>query len=188
MREHRSAINAKLAWHVPVAVEDIPDGGAHFELAADAEVRDRVARMAGLRDVTRLQASFDLLRQGGGGLHVTGQVRGTVGQTCVVTLEPLINEIDEAVDLVFVPQPELRQRATDGSTKDEPREVDWDEPEHLVGGKIDLGAIAAEFLILGIDPYPRKPGAVFEPAPELSSADGPFSALAGLKGKTRDSH
>ena len=28
----------------------------------------------------------------------------------------------------------------------------------LVGGTVDLGAIATEFLILGLDPYPRKTG------------------------------
>ena len=33
-------------------------------------------------------------------------------------------------------------------------------PETLHGGVVDLGAVATEFLILGIDPYPRKPGAV----------------------------
>ncbi len=38
-------------------------------------------------------------------------------------------------------------------------------PEPLVGGTVDLGAIATEFLILGIDPYPRKPGAEFDAPP-----------------------
>ncbi|MGZ5835725.1 MAG: YceD family protein, partial [Xanthobacteraceae bacterium] len=42
-------------------------------------------------------------------------------------------------------------------------------------------ALATEFLILGIDPYPRKPGATFV-APASESADGgPFAALAKLK-------
>ena len=46
---------------------------------------------------------------------------------------------------------------------------------------IDLGAVATEFLILGIDPYPRKPGAVFE-APAAGEGGGhPFAALAALK-------
>ena len=38
-----------------------------------------------------------------------------------------------------------------------------DEPEPLVDGVADLGAAATEFLLLAIDPYPRKPDAVFEP-------------------------
>ena len=53
----------------------------------------------------------------------------------------------------------------------------------LVGGVVDLGALATEFLILGLDPYPRKPGAVFEAPQEVKPDPGPFAALAGLKEK-----
>ena len=34
-------------------------------------------------------------------------------------------------------------------------------PDEIMDGQIDLGALAAEFLVLGLDPYPRKPGADF---------------------------
>ena len=56
-----------------------------------------------------------------------------------------------------------------------------DGPEPLIGGAVDLGAIAIEFLILGIDPYPRKPGAVFEASPAGDDPAKPFAALAALK-------
>ena len=57
-----------------------------------------------------------------------------------------------------------------------------DGPEPLLDGRIDLGAIATEFLVLGIDPHPRKQGAVFEPpAIEDDRAEHPFAALAALK-------
>ena len=46
---------------------------------------------------------------------------------------------------------------------------------------IDLGAIATEFLILAIDPYPRKPGAVFQSPSAGEPAAHPFAALAALK-------
>ena len=35
----------------------------------------------------------------------TGRVAATVGQACVVTLEPLVNEVEEEIDLLFVPPP-----------------------------------------------------------------------------------
>ena len=35
-------------------------------------------------------------------------------------------------------------------------------PIRVIDGKIDLGALAAEFFALGLDPYPRKPGAIFD--------------------------
>jgi hypothetical protein len=51
----------------------------------------------------------------------------------------------------------------------------------LIGGTVDLGALATEFLILGLDPYPRKPGATFQPPGGASADEGPFAALAKLK-------
>jgi uncharacterized metal-binding protein YceD (DUF177 family) len=167
---------APTPWHVPVAVDHVPaDAGQHFDLVADADVRAAVARLAGLRDLPRLEASFDVERRGEGGLHVTGQVSATVGQNCVVTLEPLVNEVREAVDLLFLPRP-----AGEPGAEGEPPDGKWDGPEPLVGDTVDLGAIAAEFLLLGLDPYPRKPGAVFDPPPDPTPDPGPFAALAKL--------
>jgi len=51
----------------------------------------------------------------------------------------------------------------------------------LIGGAVDLGALATEFLILGLDPYPRQPGAVFRPPADARPDEGPFAALAKLK-------
>jgi hypothetical protein len=46
---------------------------------------------------------------------------------------------------------------------------------------VDLGALATEFLILGLDPYPRKAGAVFQPPAPAQPDESPFAALAKLK-------
>ena len=39
---------------------------------------------------------------------------------------------------------------------------DYEPPDEIVNGQIDLGALTAEFLVLGLDPYPRKPGVDFQ--------------------------
>ena len=165
-------------WRVPVTVEDVAENGEHFDLVADAATRAAVAKIAGLRELLRLQASFDVARRGPGGLHVAGSVSATVGQNCIVTLEPLANEIDEAIDLHFVPRPAPVPEL--GETEGESRTVKWTDPEPLIGGVVDLGALAVEFLILGLDPYPRKPDAVFEPPADRMPDAGPFAALAKL--------
>jgi hypothetical protein len=54
-------------------------------------------------------------------------------------------------------------------------------PEPLVDGIIDLGVIAVEFLMLGIDPYPRKKGVEFVTPNAPDPATSPFSALGKLK-------
>ena len=83
-----------------------------------------------------------------------------------------------------------RRRVERKAGEDEAAEEDserpqrsWNGPEPLIGGVVDLGALATEFLILGLDPYPRKPGAVFEPPQDVKPDPGPFAALAGLKEK-----
>ena len=88
----------------------------------------------------------------------------TVGQTCVVTLEPLENNVDERFDVLFVPN----EGVTDASAIPVPaaEEVD-DTRETLVDGTADIGAVAAEFFLLGIDRYPRKPGAALSAAARL---------------------
>src|SRR5437764_8438602 len=90
-------------WRVPVRVDEIPDAGRRFDLHADAATREALARTAGLQALPRLDASFEITRHGRDGVRVRGTVSGTVGQTCVVSLEPVENEIAEQVDLVFMP-------------------------------------------------------------------------------------
>jgi hypothetical protein len=167
----RDAEKVDHLWTESVAVEDVPETGLHRDLEAPEEVRSELARLAGLRAVPRLSAAFDLTRSGGG-LQVSGRVQAEIGQTCVVTLEPLDNVVDEAVDLLFLP---------DGATAAAARSEDAELPDTLIDGKVDLAAIAIEFFMLGIDPYPRKPGVEFTPPAAETGGPGPFAALEALK-------
>jgi uncharacterized metal-binding protein YceD (DUF177 family) len=176
MSEHSSA---QRPWSAPIAVDEVPETGRWVQLAPDAATRAAVARTAGVDSLPRLEAGFELSRYGVDGLKVTGRVSATVGQTCVVTLEAVENEVEEDIDLVFTAPRELQPK--------------WEEdngfrplgaaepPEVLHNGTVDLGAVATEFLILGIDPYPRKPGAVFELGCAGDAGGHPFAALAALK-------
>jgi uncharacterized metal-binding protein YceD (DUF177 family) len=186
MSERKADKQAPAPWQIPVAIEDVAETGRHFALVADNDVRAAVARVVGLRDLPRLEANFDVTRHGAGGLRVCGRVLATVGQNCVVTLEPLANEVEEDIDLLFAPpQPGERRAGEDEAVEEdfERPQRSWNGPEPLSGGVVDLGALATEFLILGLDPYPRKPGAVFEPPQDVKADPGPFAALAGLKDK-----
>ena len=168
-------------WHVPLAVDDIPETGLHLQLEAPDAVRAALAPAAGLRNLPELKASFDVTRRGRG-VHVGGRVEALVGQSCVVTLEPIDNRVSEEVDLTFspdvapVPEGAVEDVHSIGHTAGE-----GEPPEPLIGGVIDLGAVATEFLMLGIDPYPRKDGAQFQPPQADLEGTHPFAALAALK-------
>lgn len=167
-------------WSVPVAVDDIPDAGMHVEIDAPAAIRAQVlAVVEGLstvREILQLSAVFDLHRRGAR-VHLTGHVRAKVGQTCVVTLEPVDSDIDETVDLMFAPT--HAEAARSGEEIDVT--LDHEPPEPLTGGTVDLGALATEFLVLGIDPYPRKSEAEFAPVTVGEEGPKPFAALEALK-------
>jgi uncharacterized metal-binding protein YceD (DUF177 family) len=179
-------------WSRPVAVAQIPEGGLHLDIEADAAQREAMAKAAKLRTIANASASFDIRRAAGDGFHVTGTVRATVGQDCVVTLEPIENAIEEDVDVTFEPARETdagvrtKTGANPAGTKpdDEGAEDQPDPPEPIENGQIDLGRLAQDFLFLGIDPYPRKPGATFDvPETPPDPEDHPFAALKALKEK-----
>jgi len=170
------------AWKLLVAVADIPETGRRLEITADASTRAAVAKVANVPALPRFAAEFELTRHGGDGVRVVGSVSATVEQNCVLTLELMQSEISETIDLIFSP-PRVASSEADEAERAPPGEP----PEILHDGAVDLAAIAIEFLILGIDPYPRKPGAVFNAPPtEEDKATHPFAALAALKKGSQD--
>jgi hypothetical protein len=160
-------------------VAQIPDTGMHREIDTNPGERSALADLGGLREVSSADASFDLTPMREGRVHVIGRVKARIGQTCVVTLEPIENDIDEAIDLIFAPPEQIPALA---DLVDDAAEIP-DPPEPIVAGMIDLGRLATDALFLGVDPYPRKPGAIFEPpATPADPEDHPFAALKVLRG------
>jgi uncharacterized metal-binding protein YceD (DUF177 family) len=173
-------------WSVPVVVAQIPDTGLHRDLEAGPAARNAIAEVGGLREVLSASVSLDVTPKSGGRFHVAGRVRARVGQTCVVTLDPIENDIDEEVDLIFAPPEQIPQLA---DLVDDAAESDVeipDPPEPIENGVIDLGRLATDALFLAIDPYPRKPDSVFEPPVVADDPeDHPFAALKALQLKPK---
>ena len=175
-------------WRVPIAVAQIPETGLHREIEADQAIRNAVADVGGLREVLSVQASFDVIPERGGRFHVAGRVRARIGQTCVVTLEEMETDIDEPIDLIFAPSEQIPEMSALVDEAGESDEETPDPPEPIENGLIDLGRVATDALYLAVDPYPRKPGAVFEPVVEAADPeDHPFAALKALKAEPKKS-
>jgi uncharacterized metal-binding protein YceD (DUF177 family) len=169
-------------WSDPVVVAQVPEGGLHRDLEAGASARQAMAELAGVGEILSARASIDVTPTSGGRFHVAGRVLARVGQTCVVTLEPIENDIDEPIDLMFAPPeqiPELADLVDDAAESD--AEIP-DPPEPIENGIVDLGRVATDALFLAIDPYPRKKDAVFEPpVVQADPEDHPFAALKALQ-------
>jgi hypothetical protein len=162
-----------------VRIDALPKEGQTVTIEASAPEREALASLYELPAIAALTATLRLEPAGRGGARVTGAVHGELTQTCVVSLEPFAATVDEAVDVRFAP------RAEDGSDRRAARETlnfslaDEDDPDPVIDGKIDLGALTAEFFALGLDPYPRKPGVIFEPPAGVPDNSLPFASLRG---------
>ena len=152
-----------------VDVSRLPQGRGSVTVEAspaEAEALARDFRIPGIRD---LVGRFDIAGPTSQ-LVVTGRVEAVVTQVCTVTLEPFESAVSEPVEVTFTDTDRL------AGTEAEEAEV----PDPIVGGRIDFGALTAEFLALGLDPYPRKPGVSFE-AVQAGEDPRPFDALRKLQ-------
>jgi hypothetical protein len=157
----------------PVSVEHLPEGGVEVVVEASPEERAALARDFKLPAIHALEGRFRLTgtpRR----VHVAGVVKARVEQVCVVTLDPFEDSIEEEVEVDFAGG---RAGASPGAGES----AGFEPPDEIAGGHIDLGALTAEFLALGLDPYPRKPGADFSYEGQGEGPASPFAALKSLK-------
>lgn len=165
----------------PVDVRRLPQKGFPLIIEPDASTRGRLAAAHGLLAIEAFRAELLLKNWKRGGISVTGRVEARIVQECVVTLEPLETSINEEIDTLFVPEGSELARETieEGElvlSADGP-----DLPETFDGATIDAGALAEEIFALGIDPYPRKPGAEIPHDNGDSDRVSPFAKLRDLR-------
>ncbi|HEY8268013.1 MAG TPA: DUF177 domain-containing protein [Xanthobacteraceae bacterium] len=164
------------SWSYAISVSDLSPDGIELTLAPNKEVRAELARQAGVLAVPELVAKLKVSPDGHGGAEVEGRLEAAVRQTCIVSLDPFDNKVSEPIEIRFAPASAARPA---GGTIDVGLE---NPPDPLVDGAIDLAAVVAEYLTLAIDPYPRKPGAVFKPPKQArDKGESPFAALKKLK-------
>ena len=182
MRRPERPTDTSNPWSVPIAVTQIPETGVARDIEANPQEREAMATLGGLLGVASARASLLVTPIKGGHVHVTGRVWGRVGQTCVVTLDAMESDFDEAIDLMFAPPSQIRELAESVDEDIESDEETPDPPEPIENGIIDLGRLATDALYLGLNPYPRKPDAVFEaPVEVIDPKEHPFAVLKALK-------
>ncbi len=165
-------------------VDEARDRKVTRAIEADAEECRLLAGFLGVPAVASARATFEIAPLSRGRVEVTGEVTARVTQNCVVTLEDFEADVREPVEAVFSPPPPRTPAGAGGKVVADVSLTGPDEESDLiVDGRIDLGALATEFLALGLDPWPRKPDAAFA-APEIPpepSSERPFASLAKLR-------
>lgn len=169
-----------------IDITAIPAGGQAYHIGTSQAAREAIAAAFGLVAVNRLVADLEVSRGAGRMVIVEGRVEAEIVQTCIVSLEPVVQVIDEPVRDSFI-----EAGAPGAPTATRPGaevhvDPEEDAPEVLAGTELDLGAIALGHVALAIDPYPRAPGAQLPAGPD-DTGNGerasPFAVLAKLAGK-----
>jgi len=168
-----------MSWSRKVKLAELDRGPVRVRLEPDADARKAIARRLGLRSLPSLRGDITV-KPWLDGAEIGGRFEAVVEQVCGVSLEPFEDGLDGDIELRAVPagSPNLPSESAGGEL-----ELDLDAPDppdELDSDEIDLGEVLVEHLALAIDPFPRKPGAVFDyqPDPEVES---PFAALRKLQ-------
>lgn len=152
-----------------------------FSREADAGERARMSERIGNGECLALNANYTIRPDGEARYIAEGRVTARLEQTCGVTLDPLLQDIDEAIDVVFEAGGR-RQEA--GDVGFDPLEDD--PPEEIRNGRIEIGEIIAEIVALAADPFPRSPDEELERwesgGEEIGeeAGDNPFAKLRSL--------
>ncbi len=175
-----------------VDLDRMGPGGAALEVVASDSERAALAKRFGFIGLPALSARVTVDRRAGGQIIVEGRLRGRVVQACILTLDPVTQELDEAFRIVF--KQDLAEER-DPESGEALLNAQLDAPEPLQGNLLDIGEIVAEQLSLAADPYPRRPGVTLEdvmPKPRQGGRPGrkdqrphPFAGLAALRDKPR---
>ncbi|AYV48774.1 DNA-binding protein [Caulobacter flavus] len=167
-------------WPSTVTLARVDRGGVDLKLAPDETVLKAIAKQLGLVSLHELKADV-YLRSWMDGAEVSGVLRARVVQTCGVTSEDFETPIDARFSLRVLPADSEHAPQDEGGELGLDPDGD-DPPDVLEGETIDVSGYVIEHLALELDPFPRKPGAVFVQPPEPVELS-PFAALKGLKTK-----
>lgn len=168
----------KPLWSHTVTLADIGRSPQAVTLSADNTTRVAIARELGLERLDSLTANVRA-RPWLDGAEITGSLEAEVSQVCSLTGEPFDSVLRSDFTVRVVPEGSDAAPQHDSPEVDIDPEAD-DPPDVLEGDRVDLAAYVVEHLALEVDPFPRKPGAVFEPPAEEGPAS-PFAVLTQLR-------
>lgn len=150
----------------PLSFAAVRGEGHIVELQAKPSEREALARRLGVLDLPAFAVRWRLSCELTGSIAAEVTIEADVVQACVMTLEPVPQQVAETVRIRFLP---FGRPPTD----DDPEAPDEISCERNV---MDLGEAATETLALLLDPYPRAEGAEMPP----EATDDGQGLMAGL--------
>ncbi len=165
-------------WPYSVTLGRMGRSGLDLRFEPDEAARRDIAKTLNLVSLESLDAEI-FLRPWLDGAEVSGLIRARVTQLCSVSAE----DFEEPVEARFSVRvlPAKSENSSPDENGDLALDPDGDDPPDVLESEtIDVSGYIIEHLALELDPFPRKPGAVFEPPPEPVDLS-PFAALKAMK-------
>lgn len=185
-------------WSYLVEAEDITAEPMKLNISPSEADRNKLSKRLEILSLDDLQADLTLVReQGSMVVHVSGRFKARLRQQCVVTMEPVADEVEEDLEAWYADPDQAisltkirHDREALKSRGEAPVLDESEDPEPIVGEKIDVGELVTQYLSLSINPYPHAEGAHYEigddnkkleKTPEIRK--NPFTALKDWKAR-----
>lgn len=180
-------------WSHFFDIDDIDAKGTQLSISPSEEECEDLARRLSVVAIKNVEANLTITP--GHTIHVTGEVKATLTQECVVSVEEFDTEITETIEGWFADKEKAvsfaaakREREAAVSRGEVEMVEEKEDPEAIIDGVIDLGELVTQHISLAIPAYPRKEGVKYEYGDEHVEIDeksplrkNPFEALKDWK-------
>ena len=167
-----------LSWAERTA--NIPEETITGERTATPAELVLLAEEFGVLELSQLTCSYKIRPLAGNRFSVRGKILASITQNCVVTLDPVVDDIEVKLDVEFWLSSQI------GQLSEEFDEPDREDPEPIENDKLDIGRVVFELVSGNINPYPRAADAELDRHSSEEASTGqehPFAALAQLKSR-----
>lgn len=136
-----------------VQADEVSGEGRNYEIEATKAETTALAERFGIVALHALKSSLFLYRNDEkDAFIVSGCIKASLVQQCIVTLTDVTEEIDEEFELMLV-SPEVANQLDNDEAYLDPDAPDYDA---LEGPTIELGEVVAQTLSVMMNPYPKK--------------------------------
>lgn len=160
---------------------EIPRKGLRRDVDIDPDTRTALAASLHVLGFDRVAVHYEIEPLRAERFRVKGRAQANVRLECGVSLDPVIQVIDETFSVEYWPTADAQ-----------PDDLGFDplgdlDVEPIEKGRIDAGRLITEIIASAIDPFARENDATLEATtaePVENPASHPFAALATLKQRT----
>ena len=186
-------------WSYFLKADEITSEEKNVKVEATEAQRKNLASRLDVLSVENAQARFRIKRESRQHvIHVKGVVNATIQQNCAQTMAPVSQQVEDEFEAWFMDHESVisldkikRERHTKVHDNEVQMPEEQDDPEMIVGGVIDLGELATQYLSLSLEPYgPRtddsdepQDGDIIVSAGPSVHRKNPFEALKDWKNK-----